>query len=161
MGKKKNKRVAKFKKFVGIIVDKLRLLIQDKNKGDAVIFLMKSSENGVSYVKGDPLAIHILLEETAQRDEMFATVLKQVASRVNGINPKKFSSMPEEKKSRNFPTIEVDGNNVQVGSIGLSMDEIDKMSEEELEVYLDKFSNDVQDKFKEEDEDDEQDSSEE
>jgi hypothetical protein len=41
------------------------------------------------------------------------------------------------------------------------MDEIDKMSEEELEVYLDKFSNDVQDKFKEEDEDDEQDSSEE
>ena len=158
MGKKKNKRVAKFKKFVGSIVDKLGSLVENNKQGDAVIFLMKSGESGVSYVKGDPLAIHILLEETAQRDEMFATVLKQVASRVNGINPKKFSSMPEEKKSRDFPTIEVDGNNVQVGSIGLSMEEIDGMSDKELEVYLDKFSNDVHDKFKEEDEDDDKDS---
>ena len=161
MGKKKSKRVAKFKKFVGNIVDKLRSLVENNKKGDAAIFLMKSGESGVSYVKGDPLAIHILLEETAQRDKMFATVLKQVASRVKGINPKKFSSMPEEKKSRDFPSIEVDGNNVQVGSIGLSMEEIDGMSEKELEVYLDKFSNDVNDKFKGEDEDDEQDSSEE
>ena len=161
MGKKKNKRVAKFKKFVGSIVDKLGSLVENNKKGDAVIFLMKSGESGVSYVKGDPLAIHILLEETAQRDEMFATVLKQVASRVNGIDIDKFSSIPEEKKSRDFPTIEVDGSNVQVGSIGLTMEEIDKMSDKELEVYLDKFSNDVHDKFKEEDEDDEQDSSEE
>lgn len=158
MGKKKSKRVAKFKKFVGSIVDKLGSLVENNKQGDAVIFLMKSGESGVSYVKGDPLAIHILLEETAQRDEMFATVLKQVASRVNGIDPKKFSSMPEEKKSRDFPTIEVDGNNVQVGSIGLSMEEIDGMSDKELEVYLDKFSNDVHDKFKEEDEDDDKDS---
>tara|TARA_R110002167_G_scaffold9224_2_gene42361 strand:- start:881 stop:1366 length:486 start_codon:yes stop_codon:yes gene_type:complete len=161
MGKKKNKRVAKFKKFVGSIVDKLGSLVENNKKGDAVIFLMKSGESGVSYVKGDPLAIHILLEETAQRDEMFATVLKQVASRVNGIDIDKFSSIPEEKKSRDFPTIEVDGSNVQVGSIGLTMEEIDKMSDKELEVYLDKFSNDVHDKFKEEDEDDEEDSSEE
>ena len=158
MGKKKNKRVAKFKKFVGSIVDKLGSLVENNKQGDAVIFLMKSGESGVSYVKGDPLAIHILLEETAQRDEMFATVLKQVASRVKGINPEKFSSMPEEKKSRDFPTIEVDGNNVQVGSIGLSMEEIDGMSDKELEVYLDKFSNDVHDRFKEEDEDDDEDS---
>ena len=38
------------------------------------------------------------------------------------------------------------------------MEEIDGMSDKELEVYLDKFSNDVHDKFKEEDEDDDKDS---
>ena len=153
----------KFRKFVSKTIDKIQAKVR-KEKSNGSVFLLKDGINAVSFINGDPLAIHILLEEAAIKDKMFATVLQHVARRVKAKEDSEENDTPKREtstsnESRGFPSINVDGSEVTIGNIGLSMDQIDKMSEEELEQHLDKFSNDINDEFKKRD--DEQDSSEE
>lgn len=150
-----------FRKFVGKTIEKIQAKVR-KEKSNGSVFLLKDGINAVSFIHGDPLAIHILLEEAAIKDKMFATVLQHVARRVKAKEeendtPKRETSTSNE--TRGFPSINVDGSEVTIGNIGLSMEQIDKMSEEELEQHLDNFSNEINDEFKKRD--DEQDSSEE
>jgi|TARA_R110000765_G_scaffold425629_1_gene538974 hypothetical protein len=163
MGKKRNKRETKFKKFAQKTTEKLTEFIVKKS--DGIIFIMKSSDDGMSYVKGDPLTIHILLEETAKRDKMFATVLKQVASRVDTYSDNDFESSPNTKdnNSRSFPEITVGASKIST-NLGIDLEAVDKMTDKELEDYLDRFSNDSMDELKRrdrEEENDDQDSPEE
>ena len=90
MGKKKKSKkietvgggkVSKmFRKFAEKTIRGLRDVFgEDKSRYDGAIFLMKTGEDGVSFVEGSPEIIAILLGETADRDPDFAKVIKKVA----------------------------------------------------------------------------------
>lgn len=154
-----------FKKFVEKLIPKIQAKVKKENT-NASVFLLKEGINAVSFINGDPLSIHILLEEAAIKDPMFAIVLKQVAKRIKKHEKGELLGLPGDEKitlnkveRKGFPSINVDGSDVKIGDIGLTMEQIDNMTDEELEKHLDKFSNDINNKFKERD--DEQDSSEE
>ncbi|MGK0464832.1 hypothetical protein [Clostridium sp.] len=152
MGKKENKLVVKFKKFIRKTISKLEKIVEQGND-NSVVLLVRRKDDGVSYVKGDPLQIHILLEETANRDDMFAQVLQQVAGRIEKkgkgdyIKPI-FKGDIKDKTVRNFPGIKsTDGDGV-IKSLSIDPEKLDNMSDKEIDAYLDEYTKNARDDYR-------------
>jgi hypothetical protein len=155
MGKKENKLRIKFKKFIQKTTGKLQKIVAQGNFS-SVVFLMRRKEDGVSYVKGDPLDIHILLEETASRDPAFAEILTQVASRLKNKNKDTGSFLHSFKKDKTkddepiseFQGIKSSDGDGVINSLSIDPDQLDKMTDEEIDTYLDKYTKDASDKYR-------------
>jgi len=140
--KKKDAISRKIRSKTDKIVEKLKK-ISKNDKNFSSIFLTKSKGNGVSFVLGSAMTLHQMLEDTARKDKAFATVIKQVASRVEGYDLNDFDheDMPEVvkdaiKKFNNVEEIELPN-----GDKALSIDprNIEKLTEEDIDNILDRL----------------------
>lgn len=146
MAKKKN-IAKKTRRSIEKIVDKLKE-VSDNNKDFAGIFLTRAEGSGVSFVLGNGHMLQTLIEETCARDDNFNRVIQNAARNVDR-NPRmlddqdsfdKFLKRREANQDTNVEEIRLED-----GSKALSIkaDNVDDLTEKEIDDILDKMINGV------------------
>lgn len=142
--KSSNKKDAASRRKIIAKTDKMVQKLKKLSKNDknfSSIFLTKSKKNGVSFVLGSAMTLHQMLEDTARKDKGFATVIKQVAARVEGYSMDDFDSneIPKVVKDAIKSLSNVEEIDLPNGDKALSIDprNIDKLTDEDIDNILD------------------------